>query len=193
MFVGPIMFPGLFEQTHCLMGMEGAMMGFYTEPEKMHEIINAVCEWEMAYVKQMAERLHPTAVLHHDDWGSSASTFLSPEMFREFYLEPYKRLYGCYKENGFELIIRHSDSFAATYVPMMIEMGIDIWQGGVASNDIPALIKEYGGKISFMTGIESRDVDKEGWTKEDVRGAVRRAWDSCGGHVYTGRSAGCVP
>lgn len=183
-FVGPIMFPGLFEQTHSLLGMDDALLGFYTEPEKMHEIIETYCEWEMSYVKQLAQNVHPDAVLHHDDWGSSATTFMSEDMFREFYLEPYKRLYRCYRDNGFELIIHHSDSFAATFVPMMIEMGIDIWQGGTVKNDIPALVKQYGGQISFMTGIEAVDVEHEGWTQEEVRGAVRRICDACGNHYF---------
>lgn len=183
-FVGPIMFPGLFEMTHCLMGMDDALMGFYSEPEKMHEIIEAYCEWEMAYVRLLAENLHPDIVLHHDDWGSSTSTFMSPDMFREFYLEPYKKLYKCYKDNGFALIVHHSDSFAATLVPTMIEMGIDIWQGGTVKNDIPALVKQYGGKISFLTGIEAADVDHEGWTREEIRSAVRTACNACGNKYF---------
>lgn len=183
-FVGPIMFPGLFEQTHCLMGMDDALLGFYSEPEKMHEIIETITEWEIAYVKLLAKNLHPDAVLRHDDWGSSTNTFMSADMFREFYLEPYKRLYKCYKDNGFELIVHHSDSFAATFVPFMIEMGIDIWQGGTVKNDIPALVKQYGGKISFMTGIEAADVDKDGWSQEDVRNAVRKACTACGKHYF---------
>jgi hypothetical protein len=32
---------------------------------------------------------------------------------------------------------------------MMINMGIDIWQGTMTTNDIPALVKEYGaGSVS---------------------------------------------
>lgn len=93
-------------------------------------------------------------------------------------------MYKCYKDNGFELIVHHSDSYAATFVPFMIEMGIDIWQGGTVMNDIPALIKQYGGQISFMTGIEAADVDKDGWTQEDVRNAVRKACRECGKHYF---------
>ena len=178
--VGPTMFPGLFETTHNLMGIENAMVSFYTNPDEMHGLIDYFVEWEMAYVKQMAKHLHPDCVLHHDDWGSSRSTFLSPEMFKDFYLEPYKKLYKCYKDNGFEVIIHHSDSYAASYVPFMIEMGIDVWQGGTEHNDIPALVKKYGGQISFMTGIDNSVVDKADWTREEVAAVVRKMCTSCG-------------
>ena len=179
-FVGPVMFPGLFECTHCLMGMENAMISFYEEPEAMHDMINSFVDWETAYVKQMADILHPDAVIHHDDWGSQRSTFFSPDMFDEFFLEPYKRLYGFYRSHGFELIIHHSDSYAATLVPEMIEIGVDIWQGGTKSNDLPSVLKQYGGRISIMSGIDSSIVDKENWTAEEVKQCVDEACSSMG-------------
>ena len=79
-----------------------------------------------------------------------------------------------------ELVVHHSDSYAATLVPQMIEMGIDIWQGVMTSNNIPALIKEYGPQISFMGGIDSAAIDFPGWTREKVRAEVRRCCDECG-------------
>ena len=63
-------------------------------------------------------------ILHHDDWGSQRSTFISPEMFDEFIKPSVSKIYGFYKSEGVELIIHHSDSFAATLVPSMIECGI---------------------------------------------------------------------
>jgi hypothetical protein len=50
-------------------------------------------------------------------------------MFEDFFVEPYKQVYGYYKSHGCELIIHHSDSYGATLVPSMIEMGIAEWQG----------------------------------------------------------------
>ena len=59
-------------------------------------------------------------------------------------------------------------------------MGIDIWQGVMNSNNIPELIKQYGGKITFMGGIDSASVDYEGWTPEVVAREVDRACRECG-------------
>ncbi len=71
---------------------------------------------------------------------------MSPAMFDEFLLEPYKEIYGYYHSHGVELVIHHSDSYAATLVPSMIEMGIDVWQGCMETNNLPELIRKYGGK-----------------------------------------------
>ena len=172
--------PGLFEQCHYLLEISNCLINFYEEPEAMHEIIGMITDFELAYAEQVCKYLKPDALFHHDDWGTQKSTFISPDMFEEFFLEPYKKLYGYYKSHGVELIVHHSDSYAATLVPYMIEMGMDIWQGVMTSNNIPELIRKYGGQISFMGGVDSAKVDFPGWTKEIVAEEVRRDCLECG-------------
>ena len=96
-------------------------------------------------------------------------------MFEEFFLEPYKRIYGFYKENGVELVVHHSDSYAANLVPFMIEMGIDIWQGVMKTNNIPELIKKYGGQITFMGGLHSGEIDFPDWTQDIIASEVEKS------------------
>ena len=145
-----------------------------------NEMIDMITQFELDYAAEFCKYVHPEAMFHHDDWGSQISTFISPEMFREFYKPAYEKIYGYYKSHGVQLIVHHSDSYAATLVPDMIDMGIDVWQGVMNTNNIPELIKQYGGKISFMGGIDSATVDFPGWTREIVRERVREACDACG-------------
>lgn len=173
-FVTPFIAPGIFEQCHYLMEMQNCLITFYEEPEYMHELIDYITDWELAYAEEICKYLKPDAIFHHDDWGSQESSFLSPDMFEEFYVPAYKKLYGFYKEHGVELIVHHSDSYAANLVPYMIEMGIDIWQGTMSTNNIPALIDQYGGQITFMGGIDSGVVDRKDWTQERIAEEVER-------------------
>ncbi|BBO91409.1 uroporphyrinogen decarboxylase family protein [Desulfosarcina ovata] len=175
---------GTFEMTHYLMGMEDAMMGLYEEPECMHELIECLTDYEIHYAEQIIERLKPNALFHHDDWGGQISTFLSPDMFKEFYLEPYKRAYKFWRDNGIELIVHHSDSYAATLVPYMIEMGVDIWQGVMTTNNTPELIKTYGGQISFMGELDSGPLDVKDWDAKLIEEHVEKACTSCGKHYF---------
>jgi hypothetical protein len=174
-FVTAMYAPGVFEMTHHLMKMENALMAFYEEPEAMHELIDYIAEFELELAEQTIAHLHPDALFHHDDWGSQISSFLSPEMFDEFLVPAYKKIYGYYKENGVKLIVHHSDSYAANLVPAMIEMGIDIFQGVMNTNNIPELIKKYGGQISFMGGLHSGQLDFPEWTPEVIAKEVERA------------------
>jgi hypothetical protein len=179
-FVTAIQIPGIFEQAHHLGEIKNVLMAFYECPDELKDLFKYIGDYEIRRGEQLVKHLHPDALFHHDDWGSQISTFMSPEMFEEFLLPVYKDVYGWWKDNGVELIVHHSDSYGATLVPFMIDMGIDIWQGAMNSNNIPELIKKYGGQISIMGGIDSATVDYEGWTREVVAQRVKEACDACG-------------
>jgi hypothetical protein len=179
-FVTYIVVPGVFEQLHYLMGMDDTLIAFYEEPEALKELIDYITEYEVGYAKLLCENYRPDVIFHHDDWGSYKSSFMAPEMFAEFIVPAFKKIYGYYKSHGVELIVHHSDSYAANLVPYMIEMGIDIWQGCSTTNNVPELIKKYGGKISFMGDIDNGVVDREDWTKELIEREVRRACETNG-------------
>ncbi|HBT95742.1 MAG TPA: uroporphyrinogen decarboxylase [Coriobacteriia bacterium] len=176
--------PGLLERFHHLMGMEGAMVALALEPEESQALVNFIVDWEIEYAAMKIARVAPEVLFRHDDWGSSHSTLISPAMFEEIFLPPYKRLYGWYKDNGIKYIVHHSDSYAATLVPYMIEMGIDVWQGVMSTNDTPELIRQYGGQISFMGDIDNLIVDKVDWSPEVIREQVEKSCRSCGKHYY---------
>ncbi len=179
-FVANFQAPGLLEMMNYIMTMEETMINFYEEPEEVHDLIKYLTEWELEAARETCDHIHPDAVFHHDDWGSQKSTFFSPDMFEEFFLDAYKSIYGYYKERGVEVVVHHSDSYGATLIPTMIEMGIDIWQGVMRTNDIKACIDQYGGKISFMGGVDSALVDHPGWTMEEVEKEVRYACETFG-------------
>ena len=179
-FRAAYVFPGLFEHTHHMCSMTEALVYYMTNPDEMHDFIAYLTDWELELAEGICSNLHPDAVFHHDDWGSETSTFFRPDMFAEFFVEPYKKIYKYYHDHGVELVFHHSDSYAATLVPYMIEMGIDVWQGVMRSNDIGSLIAKYGGQISFMGGIDNKQVDFEDWTREDCRRAARSACDEFG-------------
>ena len=61
---------------------------------------------ELGYAKLLCDNFQPDALLHHDDWGSHRSSFISPEMFEEFIVPAYKKIYGFYKANGVDIIVR---------------------------------------------------------------------------------------
>jgi len=66
----------------------------------------------------------------------------------------------------------------------MIEIGIDVWQGCLNSNNVPDLVKKYGGQISFMGDINNGIVDIEGWTQELIDRETERACRTCGKHYF---------
>jgi hypothetical protein len=66
----------------------------------------------------------------------------------------------------------------------MIEMGVDVFQGCTTQNNVPELVKKYGGKISFMGDLNNGVLDKGDRTKELVKAEVERACRSNGKLYY---------
>lgn len=169
---------GIFEQCHFLMGFEDTLMNFLLEPEYMHELVDAVAEYRFQYTKLLVDNLKPDVILSHDDWGSKRSLFMQPDIWREFFKEQYRRIYGYMKEHGV-IILHHADSFCEPIVEDMVDIGIDVWQGVLPENDIVRLQKELDGRMVLMGGIDAT-IDRKDATEEEIRADVRRACSTYG-------------
>lgn len=173
---------GIFEQCHFLMGFEDTLTNLYEHPQQMHELIDYITDYRIGYVKMLIDKLHPDAIFSHDDWGTKDALFMKPEMWREFFKEPYRRFYGYIRSRGV-IAIHHADSYLVPIVEDMVEIGIQVWQGVLPENDIPALQKQLKGRMVLMGGIGAA-IDRPDSTEEQIRSYVRNTLETCcpGGH-----------
>ena len=173
---------GIFEQCHFLMGFEDTLSNLYEHPDEMHELIEYITAYRMKYAEMLIDNLHPDAILSHDDWGTKDALFMSPDMWREFFKEPYRRFYGLIRSRGV-IAIHHGDAYLADIVEDMAEIGIQCWQGVLPENDIPALQRRLGGRMILMGGIGAA-IDRADATEQEIRAYVRRALEEYvpGGH-----------
>lgn len=180
--VAGFMGTGIFEQCHFLMPFQDVLTNLYDHPKEMHELIDYITEYRITYVKHLIENLKPDVIFSHDDWGTKDALFMKPDMWREFFKEPYRRFYGYIREQGV-IAIHHADSFLAPIVEDMAEIGIQVWQGVLPENDIPALQQRLKGRMVLMGGIGAA-IDREDAGEEEVRRYVHDALhEYCpGGH-----------
>jgi uroporphyrinogen-III decarboxylase len=137
------------------------------------------------------ENLHPDVILSHDDFGSKTSLFMSPDTWREFFKEPYRKLYDYLHANGV-LVIHHADSYCEPIAEDLAEIGVDIWQGVLPTNHIAEITKTLDGRMALMGGIDS-SIDRADAAEEEIRAEVRRACNDYGylphfmpSHTYGG-------
>jgi hypothetical protein len=176
--------PGIFEQLHYLQSIDRALITMFEEPAYTKELVDYITEYELLFAEGICKHMKPDALFHHDDWGTQVSSFFSPEMFEEYFVPAYKKVYSYYREHGVELVVHHSDSYAANLVPQMIDIGIDIFQGCITTNNVPELVKQFGPKISFMGDLNNGVMDKEDWTPELIRSEVERTCRDNGKHYF---------
>jgi hypothetical protein len=182
-------FRGLFERAHCLRPFEEVLISMYEEPDSMYELFEAYTDWKLKVMEQLIDNLQPDIIHSHDDWGSKTALFFSPQKFRDLLKPHYERLYGYVKERGV-MVQHHCDSYAQGLEQDMIDLGIDMWQGALATNDIPEIQKTTAGKMLIMGGIQQDLIDREDATEDDVRAEVRRAIDA---YAPGGSYVPCIP
>ena len=169
---------GIFEQCHFLMGFEDTLTNLYEHPQEMHELIEYITEYRLGYVKLLIDRLQPDVIFSHDDWGTKDALFMKPEMWRAFFKEPYRRFYGYIRSRGC-IAIHHADSYLAPIVEDMAEIGIQVWQGVLPENDIPALQRRLKGRLVLMGGMGAA-IDRADAGPEEIRAyAARRLAECC--------------
>ena len=171
--VAGFMGTGIFEQCHFLMPFQDVLTNLYDHPQEMHELIDYITEYRIGYVKHLIENLRPDVIFSHDDWGTKDALFMKPDMWREFYKEPYRKFYGYIRSQGV-IAIHHADSYLVPIIDDMAEIGIQVWQGVLPENDIPALQKQLDGRMVLMGGIGAA-IDRDDAGEEEVRAYVHDA------------------
>ena len=150
---------GIFERSHHLQGIETALVNYMVYHEETAELLRAITDWKIAYIRQMGEEVHPDIIFYHDDWGNKQNLFLPPRVWREL-IKPLQK------------------EIAEPIVEDMVEIGVDIWQGVIAQNDIVRIQEITGGKLAMVGGIDGPAIDTPYTTEEEIRAEVHRAVDT---------------
>jgi len=99
---------------------------------------------------------------------------MSPDVWREFYKEPWREIFSMIKSKGC-ITMHHADSFLEPICKDLVDIGIDIFQGVLPTNNIQKIKKETDYKLVLMGGLDVTVADVPHWTEEIVRAEVARA------------------
>lgn len=163
---------GIFERTYLLMGMENALVAYYTNPEEMYDLAGAIADYKIEFLDRFIETIKPDTIMYGDDWGTQDNLFMSPEKWRTIIKPHTKRIYDCIRSHGV-IIRQHSCGKIESIFGDLIEMGAQAYNPCQPCNDLATLKKTYGDKICFCGGIDSQFVlTPPNKTPEDVRKEV---------------------
>ena len=168
---------GPFERMHFLIGFEDALCAFYEEPEVVEEFFAAMLEYKKAVVDCVAEHIKPDIMIFDDDYGTARATFMSPDMWREFFPAFWKPLVEYVHSKGivFEL---HSCGYVTPLVGDFVELGMDILQPVQTNNDLKYIKETYGDKIILRLAIFDKQFDALGQTEEEIRADIRSYYET---------------
>lgn len=165
---------GIFERLHEMMPFEESLMAFYEEPELLEAFFQKMADYKIESTQKIFDHYgRVDGICYHDDWGTQRAGFFSNDMFREQLFPATKRFFDYVKAQG-KFIELHSCGMNIQYVPMMIEMGIDMWTPQLFINDPDFLYKTYGKDMTFTIPLYLPPDWREPQIRQSVRAYVDR-------------------
>jgi len=150
----------VFESIHPVCGHEYMLMGMALDPEWVIDMVDTYAELTINLMEILfAEEGKPDGVWFSGDMGFKHRPFISPNMYKEIIQRGHIRTIDFCHSQGLPVIM-HSCGFIEPLLPGMIEAGIDCLQAMEvkAGMDLLRLYKNYGDKISFCGGMDTRNL-----------------------------------
>jgi len=175
----------LYERAWTLRGMENLMMDFYDAPEFLHELFNAIADYNIAQIRE-ALKYDIDAVYYGDDWGQQQGLQMGRELWMQFIQPSLKRMYGVVREAG-KFVMIHSCGDVDELFDDLISMGLNSFNPFQPEvMDVASLMQQYRGRLSFHGGLSTQRTLPYG-SVEEVRAESRRLLEfgRAGGYIFS--------
>ena len=139
-------------------GTETVLIAMLEDPEWVADMLMTRAQLEVQIANAMFERgFTMDACWIADDLGFKQRSFFSIAAYRDIVMPAHKLICDFFKERGLFMIL-HSCGYVMELAPHIIDTGFDCLQPleVKAGNDMLALKREYGDRLSFMGGIDVR-------------------------------------
>lgn len=153
---GELMFP-VQDRAHTLMGMDNFLMALVDQPERMHELLRQVADYQIGIVRRyLALGVDIIRVL--DDYGTQRGLLIGPQRWRTFIKPELARIVAAAKAGG-ALFWLHSCGHVMDILPDLVDIGTDILDPvQVMANDQAEAKRLYGDRLCLMGGMDTQRV-----------------------------------
>lgn len=148
----------VLECMHPLCGHENMLAGMALDPDWVRDMATTYARLIVELQKILFEEEGPPdGIWYYEDMGYKGSPFMSPKMYCEILQSAHRYTIDYARSLGLPVIM-HSCDFVEPLLPHMIDSGIDCLQAMEvkAGMELVKLHEQYGGRISFMGGIDVR-------------------------------------
>jgi uroporphyrinogen decarboxylase len=164
--------PGTFEEAHGQLGMESFFVRLMENPRGTAAWLARIAR-NKARVASAYARAGVDIVFIGDDMGSQRALLMSEQMWHEYLRSPLETIIAEVRSASAEVpIAYHSCGHIGPLIPALIETGIDVLESVQPEcNDVPRLVRDFGGSLSFWGCIGAQSTMARG-TPAEVRKAV---------------------
>jgi uroporphyrinogen decarboxylase len=150
-------------------------MDFLDHPQFVHDLLNAIADYNIAQIKE-ACTFDIDAVYFGDDWGQQRGLQMGPKLWRTFLYPVLKRMYAVARESG-KYVFIHSCGDVDELFDDLIDIGVSCFNPFQPEvMDVFGLLAQYRGRLTFHGGLSTQQTLPLG-TIDDVRSETRRLLD----------------
>lgn len=174
-----------------LFGMENYLVKMYTHPEVVHAVTDRVCQfyYEANELFFSVAGEYCDAFFFGNDFGTQRDLIVGPQLFDAFIMPWFSAFTQLGHRYGKQVIL-HSCGSVYKVIPRLIDAGVDCLhplQARAANMEAERLAREFGGKITFLGGIDAQGILPYG-TPQRVKEEVYRVRELLGPHVIVSPS-----
>ena len=175
---------GFFSFVRELVGDEEVLYLFYDDPDLVRDMLSFQLERLTELLEAAAADLTIDCLFIWEDMCYKNGPLISPQHFREFLLEPYRRYIATAKSLGIEAIDVDSDGNVAELIPLWLEAGVTMLhpfevQAGM---DVVQLKRQLGDTIVLRGGVDKRQLANGRDAIDTEVARVRPAYEA-GGYI----------
>jgi len=164
---------GFFGPIREWVGPEALLIGFYDDPAWIHEMMDFYADFMIELTSRVFEKIIPDCIHFFEDMAYRGGSLISPDFFRKFMMEPYRKVINHFRRHKVPFLIVDSDGKVDELIPLFIELGINAMypfevQAGM---DVLEVRRAYGNDIVIWGGIDKRALAR---TKKDIEEEVYR-------------------
>ena len=164
----------LWERAYKVVGMEDLMVYFYTQPEFVREVLRCIMDFQIGIAAHYLDA-GVEMVVCSEDLGGQRGPLLAPDIFEEFLVPEYERLFRIYRDKGV-LINFHSCGSIEFLVEPLTRLGVSILNPVQATaNDLKRIRCLTQGRMALQGGVSTAIV-MDGPEERIRREAVYRMW-----------------
>jgi len=150
-------FTGFFGTVRQIIGLELTLTTFRENPSWMHEMMDHLANFYVELYDQVLSLVKVDYALHWEDMCYVAGPLISPRMFCEFMLEPYKRLTSLLRDHGVDIIMVDTDGDCRKLVPLFLEGGVTgLYPFEVQSRMDVADVRRQYPRLCMQGGIDKK-------------------------------------
>ncbi len=175
----------LYERAWTMRGMENLLMDFVLNPQFVHDLLDAICDYNLAQVDE-ALKYDIDAVYFGDDWGQQKGLIMGYDIWKEFIYPRLKRMYGHVRAAG-KYVMIHSCGDVDELFDDLVEIGLNSFNPFQPEvMDVYDILPRYRGRLAFHGGLSMQKILPFG-TKEEVIEESKRLLElgKEGGYIFS--------